>query len=702
MPGLSFLNAWMLAGLAALAIPVLIHLLLRRKKKRLQFSTVRFFQQHDEQSSQRRKLRHWLLLGLRLLIVALLVLAFARPFRPQSGAAGGVPRRQQVVFVLDRSASMQAVGTDGPRWSQAKERVRKVLTALGPDDRAAIVGCSHRADVIAGFAPPAEIIRTMGVLQPSFDVSNLGEGLQQAARLVALGDPAATSTIYVVSDLQRSACQDLASGSIPLEVDVKLVPVGDRVSPNLALTQLELGDPNGARPHLVVSSFSDEDTRDLQLEIGVDGKATWSSSISLKSGASTNVAFSFPPLAPGWHDVKASLRNRDALGLDDTRYGVTFVPEPTRVLIVESRKAARVFEAETFFIALALSPAPAGTNTIATPFALAQTPAEELVGRLSGARGASPCDLVILPALRQLPSGCAPALKAFVQAGGGLLLFLGDEISANRYNADLRELLPAELGDRDAAAEPGSGWRIGDYDTNTVVFGVFGRPHTGDMAIPEFTQRHLLTAVKEASVLARFDDGLPLLLTRVVGRGRVALVNTSADTRWSDWPKHKTFVPWLHGLGRYLAPRAGSPQSPEAHSFVAGEEIDLHLGPSSRQARFRLQSPVGPERVLVADDQGRLRDPGLAGPGIYSLRGPEGREAQRVAVNVPAQESDLAALAPIDVQSQLVRVPTEPATTLAAGLFGPTRTRQEFWAVLLLTVLALLFLETVWANRTSA
>src|SRR5260221_4316353 len=108
MPGIFFTQAWMLAGLAALSIPVVIHLLLRRKKTRLGFSTIQFFLKRDEQSSQRRRLRNWLLLSLRLLICTLLVLAFARPFLQHAGALDANRQKRQVIVVLDRSLSMRA------------------------------------------------------------------------------------------------------------------------------------------------------------------------------------------------------------------------------------------------------------------------------------------------------------------------------------------------------------------------------------------------------------------------------------------------------------------------------------------------------------------------------------------------------------------------------------------------------------------
>src|SRR5437879_7623545 len=102
--GVLFTNIAMLAGLAGLAVPILIHLLLKRKKQRLRFSTLQFFMRHDEHSSQRRKLRNLLLLAVRLLLLAVLVLAFARPFLPNNEAAGTSPQRRLAVLVVARSA----------------------------------------------------------------------------------------------------------------------------------------------------------------------------------------------------------------------------------------------------------------------------------------------------------------------------------------------------------------------------------------------------------------------------------------------------------------------------------------------------------------------------------------------------------------------------------------------------------------------
>jgi len=309
---------------------------------------------------------------------------------------------------------------------------------------------------------------------------------------------------------------------------------------------------------------------------------------------------------------------------------------------------------------------------------------------------------VLLPGLKQLPAGVGKTLGDFVRAGGGLLLFLGDEISANRYNTEFRELLPAQLGALETSPDVESNWRIGDYDTNTLMFAAFRFPNTGDLRIPTFTKRFTLNAADENPQPALFDDGDLLIATRAVGRGRVALINTTADTSWHDWPKHKSFVPWLHGVCKYLAQTSGHDPIQTTNTFVAGTDIEIELGAIAKNAPFKLQSPDGKETLLTADKEGRLLDANLAAPGLYSLRDLDGKEVRRFAVNLPTQESDLSAMTLTDFQQQIVRAQPPRDATLAASLFGPSSNQKELWRVLLLSVLALLFIEVFVANRTLA
>lgn len=700
MLAILFINTLILGALGALAIPVIIHLLLKRKKKRLRFSTIQFFKKRDEQSSQKRKLRHWLLLALRLLIVALLVLAFARPYSPANEAAGGNSQKRQAVFVLDRSASMQATGTDGERWTIARERIRKVLAGLNPDDRTALVACSSHSEVLSGFAPPASIAKMIGELKPAYGVADLGEGLKQAVKLLSAGPPGISSTIYLVSDLQRKACETLASAQVPEGTEIKVLNAGDLVSPNVAISQLQMPSGDAAGATALAVNFSDEKSPEITMEIAIDGRTAATRSFQLGPGAVTNLDLQIGALKPGWHDSKASVRGGDALALDDTRYATFFVPEPLHVMVVETRQARRIFDEESFFIMTALEPGKTGTNPVPTAYQASKVSAEELSGKLTGPR-AQPCDLLIVPGLKQVPAGIGKTLAAFVQAGGGLMLFLGEGMSANRYNSEFRDLLPAEVGAMEAAEEL-SGWRMGEFDTNATAFAPFRLPHSGDFRIPEFTRRARLNALPGTSSLLLFEDGVPLALVREFGRGRVALINTSADTSWNDWPKHKTFVPWLHGMGKYLAEQKGTQETHESLSFVAGDEIEVKAGPPGKKSTVKVTLPGGSETVLTSDDRGLLRLPEGSAPGIYLLRDDKGKALRHVALNIPPEESNLAAMTALQFQEQLARASGPAQMPMAAGFFGSTRHPREFWRGLLWCALAMLFIEVFLANKTLA
>jgi hypothetical protein len=702
MTRLLFTNLAMLAGLAGLAIPILIHLLLRRKKQRLRFSTLRFFQRHDEHSSQRRKLRNVFLLAVRLLILTLLVLAFARPYLP-GGNAGGNQRRQRLaVIVLDRSASMRAAENASPRWQLARDAVRKMLTELTPDDRAAIIGCSARSEVLSGAAPPDTIARLLKELQPAFGPGHLGDGLQLAKKLIANASPDIAATVYIVSDLQASDCLDLNACPVPQEMEIKTLKIGDVLTPNLGVTELQLDSRAGERPHLIIANYSDEEKKSVTVNLVLDGKEVQSGPVALGTGSVTRVELAVPALAPGWHQGAVRIEAGDALAIDDVRYDAFFIPQPVRVLVAETRRGKRPFEEESYFLTSALNPTQGTTNARPSRFQIEKVFPEELAGKLSAPPAAY--DLVVLPGLKDIPTGLAAQLSEFTQAGGGLLLFLSDDVNATRYNNEFRALLPAQLGhvERNAAQAADDRWHLEDYDLDSPMFAVFRRPNSGNLALPEFTRRFTLVVDQIGMPAAKFADEVPVIVSKMAARGRVVLVNTSADTAWTDWPKHKTFVPWLHSICYHLAARAGADQLRTATHLVAVDDAEVSVGAFGKQHNLFLNGPGDKKTTVIADADGRLRNADFSVPGSYVLSDQAGHEVQRVAVNLPTEESDLAALTSVEFQRQLVRVPEQTRPTLAAEFFGIKSQHKEIWRILLLAVLGLLFAEVFVANRTFA
>ena len=695
-----FTNTALLTGLAGIAAPILIHLLLRRKSQRLRFSTIQFFVKKDERSMRKRKLRNLLLLTARIILFALIVLAFSRPFLRGGGATAALTQRQQVIVLLDSSASMQGNGPGGQQWTRAKDLARKVLAGLQADDRAALLSCSTRTATISEFAPPSVVAQKLTDLQPTWGSGELTEGLRHALKLLTVSNPEYATTLYIVSDLQRGSCQNLTTVPLPNSVTVKILDLGERFIPNVSVTDLQLERQNQIEPHAVVTSFSDENYARLKIGFKIDAKPISSGDVILPESATATMPLSIPALTPGWHSFEARIESKDGLAIDDTRYATIFVPEPVHGLIVETRNVPKVFQQESYFIAAALDPA-RGTNQESTArFALEKTTLENLPQKLKPQAGQSRNEFVILPGVKQISTAAATALASYVQAGGGLMLFANENISANTYNTVLRDLLPGELEKIQTVRDNEATWHIAEFSKTSPMFSIFAEPNSGNLLLPEFTHRFGITPNAGGSIIAEFNDGVPLAMERKMGQGRIVLINTSADTSWTDWQKHKTFVPWLHASANFLAGRDAAADREATATFVSGTQTDFELVAKKQAVKFQRMGDR--EMSLMTDDEGRLRDVPLDVPGIYSLKDSTGRELRRFAVNLPATESNLSSLTPVDLEQQLVRSAQPSQQTLSAGLFGDPTRGKELWRMLLLSALTLMLIEPILANKTLA
>ncbi len=556
--------------------------------------------------------------------------------------------------------------------------------------------------MLSGAAPPEAITRLIKELQPGYGSGNAGQALQLAGQIVSSAGADSVSTIYVVSDLQVSGCQNLAAFPVPPGVEAKAVKIGDILSPNLAVTDVRLDAREAERPYVVLANFSDEHLREARIKLILDGKEILSRPVPFATGNVARVELLLPPLAPGWHSGAVCVESEDALAADNIRYDAFFVPEPLRTLVLETRPGKRVFEEESFFVTSALDPMQGATNANLSRFAIEKVSAEELLKRLPAASGPTSCDLVILPGLKQIPGGLAGELTAFVRAGGGLLLFLNEDINPSRYNTEFRDVLPAQLGhlERNTSESADSKWHLDEYDLKDAMFAPFRRPGNGNLALPEFSRRCTLAASPGSLTPAQFGDGFPAIASKAVGGGKVVLINSSADTAWTDWPKHKTYVPWLHSLCFSLAARAGAIQIRTAPHWLAGEDHYVSLGAAAKGQAFRVLRAGAKEITATADQEGRLQNVDFSAPGVYTIADQTGQERQRLVVNLAAEESDLSALTAVEFQRELARAPELPKAPLAAGMFGAEEHRKDLARMLLMVALVLLFAETFLANRT--
>ncbi|HET8622419.1 MAG TPA: BatA and WFA domain-containing protein [Gemmatimonadales bacterium] len=515
---IGFLHPWMLAGLAAASIPILLHLLQRREPPTVVFPAVRYLIAATQQHHRRLKLQNWLLLILRTALILLIVLAAAGPTVPARGAPGHAP--SALVVVVDNSASSGAVVNGAPKLARLQSVARAVLARATPDDAIWLV----TADGVARRGDASELRGLVAALEPSPRRLDLGDALRSADQLLqSVGPP---GEIVLLSDLQATAVSP-AEISAPLLV-ARAGAAGVR---NVGIASLS----TGSQP------WSSDGGRLVLTLVGDSGPPTaLSARLGERPGrqglasAGGTVALALPGAPGGWWPVTAEL-DPDELRADDRRLGLVRIAPVSR---------ARCDAGGRYVVA--------ACDVLVANRRLARGD-ELVVGRLGPGRSVvePPADPAELGALN----------RALERRGVGWTygsLVTGGEIT------DSAPVLGRERVTRRYALEPGASGRTG------VVARVNRQPwivRSGDVVIlasrlePEWTT---------LPVSAGFMPFMDHLLNRVA-RGEVSLVDAAPGDP-APLPDRVTEV--VRGPDRWRA-EGGAPFRPVStgvHYLLAGAD----------------------------------------------------------------------------------------------------------------------------------
>jgi hypothetical protein len=677
---MGFLTPAFLAGLAALAVPILIHLTHRPRTETVPFPSLMFLQRIAYRSTRRQSLRHWLLFALRAAAFALLAFAFARPFfgteRPAAAVASGATTR---IVLLDRSGSMGYPG----RWPKAVGAARRALEELGPQDRASLV--LFDAVPASTGEPTGDRSRLLSALASSragFAGTRYAPALRMAAEMLE----ASTSPrreVVLVTDFQKTGWDAASDARLPADTALRWVDVSEGGAANLALTGVELRRDYEAGKERVIASArvvnrSAAPENDLELVLEVDGRVVRQARTSLGPNTSGTVTFeAFPlPEAAARSVVRVAPRGLPA----DDAFHFALVPGgDVPVLVLEGAGASA---RRSLYLRRAL--------------AVGQSPRFRVDVKPAGQAGLG--DFAASPVIvsNDAPppgGGVGQRLRETVEKGAGLLIVMGEESAARAWAAAAPSLLPGGFGPTtDRSADRGGTLAYLDYDH--PVFELFRGPRGGDFSAARFLRYHRLDA--KDGVLARYDDGAVALAERAVGRGRVLVWTSSLDTAWNDLALQPVFLPFLHQLVKYAGRHVTA-----RPSYTVGDVLDLSAEAELEGKPAAVTRPGGETERLAAGAP-TLE---LAEPGFYEVRRTDGGSWSRlVAVNLDPAESDLVAIDPEELATA-VR-PADGVRAAAHGEPAPTREehedRQAFWRYLLFTALGLLAAETLLSNRPAS
>jgi hypothetical protein len=697
----SFLTPLFLLGLAALAVPVLIHLTQRERKSVVEFPSLMFLRKIPYESVQRRRIRDWLLLALRLAAIALIVAAFARPFLRGSDLAAAPGGARDIVVLLDRSYSMGYADS----WSRAQRAAAAALESATPADRISLVLFADTAEVALRSTPDrSRAVAEITAASPGPGSTKYGPALKLAGSLLA-ESLLPRKEVILVSDFQRGGWQPDDTLRLPGGTTVTTAVVEGAQGASLALTPVallrsrEAGQPERVTVTAGVLNRTATAASDVPINLEIDGRVVQDLRLTVAPTASASI--SFAPVTITAPNTRAVVRLGaaggaavDALPRDNVFNFVLTPAAPVPVMAVSQGPA----EATLYLSrALAIGEAPRFDASMQSPEALAGD-------AMNRAR-------VIF--LNDVPIGDSVATKlvTFVEGGGGLMMALGQRAS---WPASRASWLPVSIGppvDRTRGAAA----RLSGMDYGHAIFEPFRAPRSGDFSTARFYSYRGLTAAKDASVLARFDTGEPALVERAAGRGRVLVYASTLDLAWNDLALKPMFLPFVHQLGRHLS---GFKEQPAW--LTIGQVLDVDAaeiaagatsGSAARAAAGRaILTPGGQRRDLappVAAAPGGTAPAAameLTEQGFYEIRG-SGRDAGPTIVaasNVNLAESNLDRMDPKELVASVTG--NGPAGSTSGQDVLPDEAQelaQRVWWYLLFAGILLLIAETALAHRYS-
>ena len=703
---MTFLNPLFLLGLLAAAVPVLIHLLTRRKPKRVEFSSVEFLREVRLVELRRFRLREWLLLLLRVLAVACLALALARP-AVRGGAAGGKGSTAALLLV-DRSYSMRTREADRALFEIAKVRALEVLDALEAGDRVQVMGFDQAAEpAFPDFVEDHTRARAaIEALEPGAQPTDLEAAL--SAALEALGKSGALNReLYVFTDLQRAGLpREAPARVLPPGLRVRFLPAGAAAGPpNLAASEARYrpGDPPSVQ--VGVRAFGDGGSATGDAGAGGAREVPVAVRAMTSPGNWQEVGRGFLPFAGA--DARGLViagrpvtlggdveLGGDALAFDDRRAFAAGQAGAVRVgLVAEPGAAAGSAAAagapQRAPLAVLLETGQEAGRFALTPLEPARVTEEALAG----------LDVVVLDDVAGLGDGSLQALIDFTRGGGGLVAVLGPRTRPAFVNGRLFAALGGLriVGDAPRRAERG-GWALRRAAVGQAALAGFPEGAGDALSQAQFQAAWRVDPGNEGRVLARFAPDLPAL----VERDRLLVFASDAGGAWSDFPFSGAFVPfWSQALAALAQGNA-----PE---LVAGQRLDLPAPPAGARATWALRSPAGagiPLESRLAGGSLRLLSPPLAEPGLYLLAA-SGRVLRALPVGLDLSESDLTRLAAEEVRARwrALRAEVVPSAAAARRLVREGRYGRELWRVFLALALILLVLDTglsrVWGSRAA-
>jgi hypothetical protein len=594
-------------GIASASLPIIIHLLNRRKFREMPWAAMRFLLAAIRKNQRRIKVEQWLLLAIRTLLVILVVTAMAKPFLESLGAMKLLPgQRTHRVIVLDGSLSMAYATAEKSRFEQAKALAAQLVRDTRGGDALSVVLMADPPKVVIGDASPSasqgEVIKEIEQIALPHGGTDLAASFDAVDRVLGVSTIPRKEVVFL-TDLQSASWRKPGAEEAVKRSVAKLearratsvvVDLGKAGGENRAVVDLALNQPVvtlGTSDLVATARVKNFGPGSYQgrAQLLVDGQLGPDQQIEIKAGEEIPVIFRPSFATAGDHVLEVKIDD-DPLPLDNRRWMAVPVKEALRVLLVDGHYKTEPFEAETDYLAQALSPAESAQSA-PTPIKV-----EVIADAALSRRDLAPYDVVVLCNVGQFREAEVAALEAYLKQGGGVVIFGGDQVVPENYNrllfADGKGLLPASIGATMGDAEK----KQSAFEFNPLGFShPIVRQFLGADApviaglVYAKTYRYQKLALPNGStakVALAFNSGDPAVVEVPRHRGRVIQVATTADAGWTSWPLHPSYVPVMEQI--VLAAAAGRLAE---RNVRVGQPLDQVLPASASNATADVTRP---------------------------------------------------------------------------------------------------------------
>ena len=674
---MSFLTPLFFLGVAALAAPVLVHLVRRTRARKVQFPALVFLRQVPQRTIRRRTLQNVLLLLLRSLAILLIVIAFTRPFFSGGSSAKENTAAGATVILVDNSLSMRRE----PLFAEALKRAEAAVDEARNDEQLALVSFDKRYAIVNRFTPDKSRTRfAVRSLTAGWDGTDYEQALRGAESLLGEIQTSGPKRIVMISDFQapgwnqNTATFKLANSTQLTTIDV----AGNEPVANVAVTNVEARGVVFGQKYLDnlavhVNNFSDVPRDHIQIDFQINEQTVEKRDISLNSRDAKVIEFSGFNLNEGANRCTIDVVSGDFA--PDNRFYFTLRREtPAKALIVESASRGR---SDSLHLQSALTT----NDDLPFTFTLKSTGSVDPTS-------IAEYSLVVLNDAGPVNGALADALMKFVEGGGQVIVSTGPRTAVDSLNS-MQRIMPAAL--REAVqTKAGESVAITNVRFDHPIFEVF--QESGRLAAAHVIGYFRSEPVAAASVLARFEDGSPALVESRTGKGRVLLFTSSLGPSWNDLPLMPLYLPFIHQMVRYAGAREESSWYGLGQTFTVHKEANGQTPPVDTPAGARLSevrnTPDGDLLVTARE------------LGFYRLR--YNNQPGFAAVDTDGAEGDFAKLNFAEFVAGVTGgAGAAEGTDANRNLSGEeVEGRQKVWWSLLFLALLLLVAESVLARRT--